>query len=484
MFRLSSYTILSTRLPSGGYVLMNGLSGSMDFISERIGAPLANALHPRNEAAIEEVIGTLPLPLKKEWYDRGHLVEMSRAEEQENVVNLAGALHDALHSKPAFMIVPNLDCNYRCTYCFERPMQNALKSTSGEISHHKGNVVMSREQADAALAAIAEIKKTRGQPPGGQIVLYGGEPLDRANLDVVTHIVRSGQAAGHHFACITNGHDLEAFLELIGSGGIEQVQISIDGPKDIHDKRRVYIGKESSFDKIVANIDLALEQTDAQIQIRVHVDPSNIHHFDTIISDFALRGWIDHPQVIIYANTVYDKDVEGTVHAEIDHGDIVTALNDRCREFDNVFTSAPAIHAERAMGPVFNENARFGLKSTFCSANTGNFIMAADGHVYACWESVGKACSRIGAYGPDKSLSLDEKATERWFSRSIETLPTCQRCRYALVCGGGCAQYAEYNTGDIYNAYCDDFERTFRAALSEHSERQITHALASAPSEK
>ena len=64
--------------------------------------------------------------------------------------------------------------------------------------------------------------------------------------------------------------------------------------------------------------------------------------------------------ICLVANTVYDKDVEGTVHAEIDHGDIVTALNDRCREFDNVFTSAPAIHAERAMGPVFNENARSG----------------------------------------------------------------------------------------------------------------------------
>jgi hypothetical protein len=36
MSRLSSYTIISERLPSGGYALLNGLTGSIDLISDEV----------------------------------------------------------------------------------------------------------------------------------------------------------------------------------------------------------------------------------------------------------------------------------------------------------------------------------------------------------------------------------------------------------------------------------------------------------------
>lgn len=472
MRRFSTYSILSAPLADGSYVLLNGLSGAMDLLTQDLGEALREPLWAERPQDANHLIDELPQALVDQFCERGHITELSEDEERQLVVTIADAMHEHEHAQPRFMIVPNMDCNYRCTYCFERPLQNALKSKNADISHLKGNVVLSPGRVEAIYDGIAALQREANCRTGGQIILYGGEPLDRKNEAVVRRIVEEGLSRGFFFAAITNGHDLDAFMDLLGAGKIEQVQISIDGPKNIHDKRRVYVGRESSFDRIVVNIRRAIAETNAQIQIRVHVDPSNIGLFEEVLGYFEREGWLDESEerVIVYANTVYAKDENGRVTVGIDNGDIVRHISDVARRYGNVYTSAPAIHAARASVPAFERGERFGLKGTYCSANTGNYIFAADGCLYACWESVGKECSRIGRYDGPAGIVLDEHAVAKWFKRSIATLPECQKCPHALICGGGCAQYAEYEHGNPYRPYCDDFQRVFRHSLAERAE--------------
>ena len=115
------------------------------------------------------------------------------------------------------------------------------------------------------------------------------------------------------------------------------------------------------------------------------------------------------------------------------------------------------------------------MKGSYCSANTGNYIFAPDGQIYSCWESIGKDCSRIGNYMDAEGLTLEETAVKRWFSRSVADIPECMECAFALVCGGGCAQYAEYNSGSLYKPYCDDFQKTFRTTLAEQVDLHLNH---------
>lgn len=477
MLRFSSYSVISDKLKSGNYVLLNGISGATDIIGRSIGEPIEILLEEKRDDANFEnhVISLLNRDTRASFLESGHLTESSSEEERVAVTTIAGAMHDHLVKKAHFMIVPNLDCNYRCTYCFERPLQNALKSNKSGISHVRGNVVMQENRVDGLFRAIEQIQTANGQGSGGQIILYGGEPLDAKNADVVHRIVARGREKGHFFAAITNGHDLEHFTDCIGAGGIEQIQISVDGLKDTHDKRRIFVGKESSFDKVTKNIDLVLETCPQpfQVQLRVHVDPKNVDEFSQLIDFFGERGWLDRDDVVIYGNTVYNKDADGKVVVDMDNSEIATVLGEIAERHTNIYTSAPAVHASNALAPVFHEGKRFELKGTYCAANTGNYIFAADGGIYACWESVGKECSKIGTYAPDGAMTFKDKAVERWFGRSIETLPTCQKCPYALVCGGGCAQYAEYESGTLYESYCDDFQRTFRTGLAEHATQYL-----------
>ncbi|KHK90662.1 radical SAM/SPASM domain-containing protein [Novosphingobium malaysiense] len=469
--RFSSYSILSEKKEGIPRTLLNGITGAVDLLGPQLEPVIENALETGDVPA---ALAHMSDEARQSLLNRGHLTEWSVDEERAIVNILADEAHKAMARRPSFMIVPNLDCNYRCTYCFERPMQNGLKSSNTAISHKKNNVVMQAEQVGQALDAIALLRAEQGLSEEGQIILYGGEPLDRRNQAVVRQIVSEGRARGTFFAAITNGHDLDAYLDLIGRGGIEQIQVSIDGPKRVHDKRRIYVGKESSFDAIVANVNRVLEHTDAEVQIRSHVDPQNIELFGELVDFFAGQGWLDHPQVVIYGNTVYERTGDGGVTSRIDVADIDATLSPIAQAARNIYTSAPEVHAERSILPALNAGEPMKLKGTYCSANTGNYIFAPDGSIYACWESVGKECSRIGTFG-ESGAELDAEATDRWFGRSIARLPTCQRCAFALVCGGGCAQYAEYESDTLYASYCDDFQRTFRSALTRTVERYLDH---------
>jgi uncharacterized protein len=348
-----------------------------------------------------------------------------------------------------------------------------------EANYDRKNVVMTSHQVKLVYSAIQKIQARAGSSRVGQIILYGGEPLDPANEEVVFQIVQQGKALGFVFAAITNGHGLDHFLSLLGQDGINQVQISIDGPKRIHDKRRIYRGEGGSFDKLVANIKKVLNQGGTMVQLRVHVDPSNLEHFEELLVFFDEQGWLNNKNVVVYTNTVYAKNKSGEVSARIEHGDITQRLQNLIEPYENVFLSAPAVNARMQLLPALIAGEPYRLKSTYCSANTGQYIFAPDGHFYACWESVGKEASRIGSFMTDageEELSFYTDVVEKWFNRSSTRIPECLDCPFALVCGGGCAQYAQYNSADIYKPYCDDFDSVFRQTLVDNIQEFMKRA--------
>lgn len=470
MLRVSSYSILSTPLEDGSYALMNGISGAVDLVPADLGQSLEKVLANRDQASEFEFLAMLDLETIKSFYERGHLTSLSEEEETQQVCAIAEATHEAAAKKPSFLIVPNFDCNYRCTYCFERPLQNSLYQKCGTDVSSSRNIVMSRDQVDAVYRSIISIQKQVGCSQGGQIVLYGGEPLDAQHKSIVTYIISRGLEEGFCFAAITNGHDLDAYTGLLGPSLIEQIQVTFDGPKTVHDRRRIHRGHESSFDKIVANIHQVLHETEVQIQLRIHVAPDTLEYFAELIEFFDRQGWTNHPRVVIYGSTIYAKKQDGKVTSTVPNDLIAQALSSVAAVYFNVYTCPPAFHTTSALRPVFADGSRFELRGVYCSANVGLYVFAPDGGVYSCWESIGKECSRIGHYDSPEGLVLHKERANRWFNRSVAAIAECQRCPYALVCGGGCAQYAEYNTGSLYKPYCDHFQGVFRQTLAENLE--------------
>ena len=133
--RFSNYNILSEQLNNGEYLLLNGLTGTLDLIDEEAYA-LITANSKENilpAAVINQLAGVC-----EHFVERGYLTELSADEELLKAETLAfDLLEKQEQEKWTVVILPSLECNYRCTYCFEQntgyPAQTMSKKQADAI---------------------------------------------------------------------------------------------------------------------------------------------------------------------------------------------------------------------------------------------------------------------------------------------------------------------------------------------------------------
>ncbi|HUV37394.1 MAG TPA: radical SAM protein [Patescibacteria group bacterium] len=137
------------------------------------------------------------------------------------------------------------DCNLRCVYC--------VYSGLYEYRRGHGTGVMSAEVARGAISQF--IEDTR-KSPYNYISFYGGEPLLHFEhvLEMIDYYksLCSGKRTTFHID--TNATLLtDAIIERIMKDDI-YLQISLDGPKEVHDRYRVFKNGTGTFETIMRNM--------------------------------------------------------------------------------------------------------------------------------------------------------------------------------------------------------------------------------------
>lgn len=252
MLRFSSYTIpVKLQNEQGKYMLIHGYTGAMDIVSEDFLKEISNIFLGSNIS--ERMLQTLE--------KRGYITNRTQEEEYAYVARIAKALYkESTILSTSFTWVVTYNCNFRCPYCFE----------GRDKKDGRSKFVFTKEQVDLAYAAQEKIQpneKLRNK----MITLYGGEPLLVENKEIVNYIVEEGKKRGYKFVAVTNGYEIDQFLNLLSEDGIYRLQITIDGPKQIHNQRRLHYKDNNTFDKIVNNIKLALDKG-IRIVIRMNSD--------------------------------------------------------------------------------------------------------------------------------------------------------------------------------------------------------------------
>jgi uncharacterized protein len=87
-----------------------------------------------------------------------------------------------------------------------------------------------------------------------------------------------------------------------------------------------------------------------------------------------------------------------------------------------------------------------------CPAAKKEWAFAPDGGLYGCTATVGHQAHRLGRYAP--IIERDEDAIARWRDRNVFSIPACQVCSVASVCGGGCGAVAVNRTGTVAAPDC------------------------------
>jgi len=134
------------------------------------------------------------------------------------------------------------DCNMRCSYCIYGGEYR------GERNHNQWN--MTSETASRAIRYFLEhSNETR---PFRFISFYGGEPLVNFNL-LEDAVLNFRNVPRLRFGISTNGLLLEKYSGFLKDNKVSVV-VSLDGPKEIHDKNRVTLGGKPTFDRVIRGV--------------------------------------------------------------------------------------------------------------------------------------------------------------------------------------------------------------------------------------
>jgi uncharacterized protein len=482
MLRTSSYTIyVDIPEDSGEMLLVHGYTGAYDKVSRTVGdylrsqerGPAHKPLHGewKSDPAAERPVSTYApsdrtVELLKQ---RGYMTVMDFEEEEGFFARTAKKRHQrALQQGTSYIFMPTYNCNLRCPYCFQDHMRT-------DPQYARLLNVITPEMVDRIFAAMPTLEAEHGWEEGVEftrnIGFYGGEPFLAVNRPIIEYIIKGARDMGPvRFWAVSNATELEAYEDLLGPEGIASVQITLDGPPEEHNKRRIHADGSGSFDQIARNIDLCLDRG-AIVSVRMNLDKTNILHVPRLAEEIVARGWDRRRGFSVYTARV----VHGNANAKFQTGFATTweldeAIDDLRIAFPDMRVIGRPDDGLQARARRLFEDRAHGLphlKSSFCGAHTGMYIFDQFGDIYACWERTGDEKVRIGRVLDDGGVEMNAGLTKMWRSRTPASNPTCRKCRYALHCGGGCAVLAEGQNGKFYSNYCDGYGDRFRHSVAQ-----------------
>jgi len=331
--------------------------------------------------------------------------------------------------------VPNYSCNFACSYCYQEsyePPKNQL--TTFVI--------------DLFFGYIGQYFDDRKK----YVTLFGGEPLLSGiyHRKMLEYFVDLSLQKGIEIAFVTNGYYLIEYLDLLKKARVREVQVTLDGSPEIHDKRRYLHGHKPTFHKIVQGIDACLE-AGIPINLRVVVDKDNINNIPAL-ADFAInKGWTKSPIFKTQLGRNYELHVCNSAPDKLfDRASMYRHLYFLIKEFPQIAEfHRPAYSISRYIAetgqlplPLFDA----------CPACKTEWAFDYAGNIYSCTATVGKKGEELGTFYP--LVTTNDKVINEWQSRDITTISACKTCDVALACGGGCASVAKNKHGHIYAPDC------------------------------
>lgn len=466
--RLSDYEIiLNPRRRDGRVIedrmlLFNGLYGAADIVDP-----------DTLKAAKAGRIDMLPEQLRERLLRRGHLTE-DTDREMEDIKILSRSYRMIERSGAGLVILPTYNCSFRCSYCYER---HRLSRGEEWLGHN-----MSLEMVDDIMKA-AENMQERGIRIR-DITLFGGEPFLKENRELVEYICSKAKKLNIPLVAVTNGYELEYFMDILKEYSFESLQITLDGPKEINDRRRIHRDGTGSFDKILENIALTVDNG-IKVNLRVNVGPENLDSAFSIKEILEKKGLAGSDHFSFYFKATTGENYPGKDHGVSDK-EVYEMLRKRglsCFE---------AAEHESAYTGILNGLKSYAKKEDFfraspvyCGAEQGMYIIDPDGIIYSCWDLLAKEELAIGAVDSGREkLALDLSMTQ-WRTRCVDNMPKCRVCPYIFICSGGCAGAAYAETGDFTKENCgserDAFDELapviFGEAYEEKGETELTKSL-------
>ncbi|QVK20115.1 SPASM domain-containing protein [Mycoplasmatota bacterium] len=308
-------------------------------------------------------------------------------------------------------ILPTIDCNLDCFYCYEK---NRDESMTSEIIRKLKDFV----------------KERIGHLSNLSVTWYGGEPLLQAGTieELSRFFIEKcvEKNVSYKASMITNGTLLtEDMVDLLIRCKVERLQVTVDGPKDIHNNRRYYkYGSNESFNDIIRGLRAC--QGKLPVNIRVNVDYTNIEYFKDIIDYLKING-------LLGSNSMNGVSLglvkEWTSNVKMDSNKMLSLKDFKGRlEELNEYLKEKGIYTGASYSFI---------PQTPCGAvNILNYLITPNGKLSKCWIHSTENNEEVGDI--EDGLNLSNATSVTWTAYDPTLDKVCAECEYLPVCTGGC----------------------------------------------
>ncbi len=340
-------------------------------------------------------------------------------------------------------------CNLNCSYCF-----------ASQGKYQGDRALMSFEVGKQAFDFLIANSGTRKNL---EVDFFGGEPL--MNWDVVKQLVNYARSIekehnkNFRFTLTTNGVLIDDDVINFLNKEMDNVVLSLDGRKEVHDRFRVDYAGNGSYDKILPKFKKLVDARGGE--------------------KYYMRGTFTHHNVDFTNDIFHMADLGFT---ELSMEPVVCSPNDPSalteedlpKLFEQYEILANEMIKRKKEGRPFTfyhymldltEGPCIYKRITGCGSGTEYMAVTPWGELFPCHQFVGDPKYSLGNIwdGVTNTAVQDEFRKCNAYAR-----PDCADCWAKLYCSGGCAANAYHATGSIQGVYkygCELFKKRIECAV-------------------
>ncbi|MBR4943136.1 MAG: thioether cross-link-forming SCIFF peptide maturase [Clostridia bacterium] len=348
------------------------------------------------------------------------------------------------------------DCNFRCRYCF-----------ADDGAYHSKREMMSFETAKAAVDFLIA---NSGKRKVLEMDFFGGEPL--MNFDVLKQTVayakEEGAKAGKKFLFTTTTNALLLNDDIIRffNEEMENVVLSLDGRKEVHDAIRKTVNGKGTFDLIIDKIKKFISlRGDKSYYVRGTFTAKNLDFGKDVL--FIAEQGVDSISMEPVVTEIPDLQITE------EHLPIIE------KEYENLCDAYLQKYAEGKGFNFFHFNVDLeggpclSKRVSACGAGNEYFSVAPNGDLYPCHQFVGDTDFRMGSVS-EGIVRTDIR--EKFKNSCLFTRKKCGDCFAKFICSGGCNANNYHYNGDIddpYEVTCAMMKKRIECAMHILAEKKL-----------
>ncbi|MCG2694021.1 radical SAM protein [Candidatus Parcubacteria bacterium] len=399
-----------------GMLIRNTLSGAVAYFTEEDLKKLQNWLSNQTEPVPETAIS-----ISDE--DVSILIE----DNVDETTELKKILKETRSKTSIFTLnfLPTTNCQLICSYCFENGINR--------------NEYMDDNTLDLILVWLRKYLASNEQITELRVELFSGEPLIRKDI-IKKALPRFKQLATELGLEMCVGLTTNAELldqetaEFLSKYAWNRVQITLDGPRNVHNTRRIGKNGRPTFDKIMQNILMILNRDYIQkVDLRIN---------------FSIDIVSEIPKLINYLSDLRLQDRVKLTFALINNACKNQCSSASCKSSINNSAVADAyiLFYKTAQEKGFDIPEEF-VAGPFCIATLPHTtVLEPSGSLQKCFCTVGRDKY---SFGDVKNNSMVEPRDSR-FENFDERVMVCikEACPLLPICNGGCVHNSLLKYGD------------------------------------